>query len=344
MDGTPIISSMKETPHNVRLTAPEIANIWSQYQNDTMAICIYKYMLKIVEDVSIRPILEFCLTLAEGHIKRLKDYFTQEKFPLPHGFTADDVDLTSPRLFSDELCLSYTYIMSVNGLVGYSAALTTNMRRDLRDYFVECQTETMELFNKSLDLLLEKGIVSRPPFINPTETYEFIEKQDFIAGLLRKPRPLTCVETSNVFWDLKKIQLSKSLTIAFAQVAKSQEVSKYFWRGVEIYSKQIEVFGSILSAENLPQPKSEESEITNSTTAPFSDRLMMFHKTLFGATTIGVYGMAIGTVQRMDLFTHFTRFIAEIAKYMEDGFNIMIENKWAEQAPMADDREALANQ
>jgi hypothetical protein len=140
-----------EIPHNARMMAPEIANIWSQYQNDTMAICIYKYMPEIVEDVSIRPIMEFSLKLAEGHIPKIKDYFTQEKFPIPHGFTEDDVDVSALRLFSDELCLSYTYIMSVNGLAGCSAALTTNMRRDIRVYFVQCLNETMELFNKSLD-------------------------------------------------------------------------------------------------------------------------------------------------------------------------------------------------
>lgn len=331
-----------EIPHNVRLTAPEIANIWSQYQNDTMAICIYKYMLEIVEDVSIRPIMEFSLKLAEGHIPKIKDYFTKEKFTIPHGFTEDDVDLSAPRLFSDELCLSYTYIMSVNGLAGYSAALTTNMRRDIREYFVQCLNETMELFNKSLDLLLEKGIVSRPPFINPSATFEFIEKQSFMKGFLGERRPLNCIEISNVYWDLKKIQLSKSVTMGFAQVAKSQEVKKYLWRGVEIYSKHIEIFESILSQDHLPQPKSEESEITHSTIAPFSDRLMMFLKSVFGATTIGFYGTAIGTCQRIDLATHFSRLIVELGKYMEDGFNILIENKWAEQPPLTDDREEIA--
>jgi hypothetical protein len=332
----------KEPQHNVRLTAPEIANIWSQFQNDTMAICVYKYMLKIVEDVSIRPILELSLRLAESHITKLKDYFTQEKFPIPHGFTEDDVDLTAPRLFSDEICLTYTYVMSVNGLAGYAAALTTNMRRDIRDYFVKCQVETMELFNISLDLLLEKGIVSRPPFINPSATYEFIEKQNFMEGLVGGRRPINCIEISHIFWDLKKIQLSKSITMGFAQVAKSQEVTKYLWRGVDIYSKHIETFESILSQDHLPTPKSEEAEITNSTTSPFSDHLMMYHKSLFGATSIGIYGAAIGTSQRIDLATHYTRLVAELAKYMEDGFNIMIKNKWAEQPPMADDRKELA--
>jgi hypothetical protein len=289
-----------ETPHHVRLTAPEIANIWSQYQNDSMAICMYKYMINIVEDVSIRPILECTLRLAEEHITIIRDFLIQEKFPIPHGFTDDDVDVSAPRLYSDEFFLCYTYIMSINGLAGYAAALSTNMRRDIRDYFVKCQNDTMELFNKSLDLLLEKGIVSRPPFINPPDKYEFIEKHNFIEGVFGGKRPLNCIEISNLYWYLRKIQLSKSLTMGFSQVAKSQEAKLYLWRGVEIYNKHIEIFESIMSQDHLPKPKSEEAEVTSSTIAPFSDRLMMYHKCLLGSTTIGSYGSGIGTCQRIE--------------------------------------------
>lgn len=46
---------------------------------------------------------------------------------------------------------------------------------------------------------------------------------------------------------------------------------------------------------NLPSPKSEEAEITNSTFSRFSDHLIMHHKSLFGSTSIGLYGAAIGT-------------------------------------------------
>jgi hypothetical protein len=31
---------------NTRLTAAEIANLWSQYQNDTLAVCVNSYMYK----------------------------------------------------------------------------------------------------------------------------------------------------------------------------------------------------------------------------------------------------------------------------------------------------------
>ena len=202
----------------------------------------------------------------------------------------------------------------------------------------------MELFNKSLDLLLEKGIVSRPPFINPTDSYMFIEKQSFMDKVTKKNRPLNCIEINNVFWDLKKIQLSKALIMGFSQVAKSKEVSKYLWRGVEIYSKHIEVLESLLSAENLSTSKSEEAEITNSTIAPFSDRLAMYHESLLGSTTIGFYGTAIGTSERADVTITFARLLAEMAKFLEDGLDIMIENKWVEQPPLADDRGKLSLQ
>ncbi|SDQ06225.1 DUF3231 family protein [Virgibacillus salinus] len=332
----------EKTPHIAKLTAPEIANLWSQYQNDTMAICIYKYMLENVEDESIRSVLKLSLSLAEGHIPIIKDYFKNENFPIPHGFTGDDVDLTAPRLFEDTICLTYTYVMSVNGLAGYAAALTTNVRRDIRDYFVDCQNETMELFNNSLDLLLEKGIVSRPPTISPANSFNFIEKQAFMKGLLGGERPLSCIEISHLFWDLKKIELSKSFTMAFSQVAKSEEVKKFLWRGSEIYTKHSEILQSVLSLEQLPFPKANSSEITNSTTAPFSDRLMMYHKSLFGSTTIGFYGTAIGTSQRADLVVHYTRLASEMGKYMEDGMNITIKNKWMEEPPLTEDRKKLS--
>jgi hypothetical protein len=333
-----------ETPHHVRITAPEIANLWSQYQNDTMAICVYKYMIKIVEDVSIRAILEHSVILAERHISTINDYFTSEKFPIPHGFTEADVDLSAPRLFSDEFFLSYTYIMSVNGLVGYASALSSNMRRDIRDYFVKCQNETMELFNKSLDLLLEKGVVSRPPYINPADKFEFIETHNYIGGVFGEKRPLNCIELSNLYWDLKKVQVSKSITMGFSQVAKSQEVKKFLWRGVKLYSKHIKELESILNHDHIPKPKSEEAEVTNSTISPFSDRLLMFHKAVLGSTSIGVYGTALGTCHRIDLGLRFGLLITEMAQYMKDGLEIMIKYKWAEQPPMTDDREKLSNQ
>lgn len=84
------------------LTAAEVSALWLQYLGDSMAICVYKYFLKIVENQDIKPILEFGLQLAENHITEITKFLKSENFQVPMGFTEDDVNLNAPRLFSDQ--------------------------------------------------------------------------------------------------------------------------------------------------------------------------------------------------------------------------------------------------
>lgn len=57
------------------LTAAEVSALWLQYLGDSMAICVYKYFLNIVENNEIKPILEFALQLAESHISPVSNPF-----------------------------------------------------------------------------------------------------------------------------------------------------------------------------------------------------------------------------------------------------------------------------
>lgn len=85
-----------------------------------------------------------------------------------------------------------------------------------------------------------------------------------------------------------------------------------------------------------------ESDVSSSTVSPFSDKLMMFHVTGLIASSMGAYGVSMSMSLRHDLGIHFTRLIAEIAHYSDDGANIMIKNNWMEQPPIADDRKEIA--
>ncbi|MET3698716.1 uncharacterized protein DUF3231 [Bacillus oleivorans] len=106
--------------------------------------------------------------------------------------------------------------------------------------------------------------------------------------------------------------------------------------------KHIEVFTSLLREDDLPSPTTYESEVTNSTTPPFSDKMMMFFIMSLGSVFISRYGTAIGLCNRRDIGLHFTRLLAESAKYLEDAVNIMIKNGWMEQPPQATVRNTLA--
>jgi hypothetical protein len=106
--------------HRTKLTAPEINNLWTQYMNDTMAICFNRYALAKIEDEEIRKLFQFALELAKRHVKYIEEFFQQEEFPVPIGFTKQDVNANAPRLFDDLLFLNYLYVMSLHGIDGYA--------------------------------------------------------------------------------------------------------------------------------------------------------------------------------------------------------------------------------
>ena len=333
---------MKEKS-TVRLTSGEIGNLWTQYMNDSMATCVLSHTLQNTKDKEIYSVFEFALNLSKSHIEKIKEFLTEEKFPVPVGFTMDDVNLDAPPLFTDTFMMFYLYTMTLHGLNGYSLSVGNSVRQDQRDYFIQVQRETMRLFDMIIDVMLEKGIFSRSPLINPKKEVDFVKKQDFLTGWLGKRRPLNAIEVSTLYYNMQKMQAKIGLELGFSQVAKTEEIREYFRRGVGVCAKQLEVMGSILSEENLPSPKSKEDEVTNSTIAPFSEKLMLFHTVSLLSVTVGYYGTALSVSQRRDIMAQYARLMNEIGLYSEDGLNLMIKYGWLEQPPTVDDRFELGN-
>lgn len=333
---------MEDVSHNVRLTSTEIANLWSQYLNDSMAICVISYYLKNVQDKDIRSILEFSLELSERHLQKIRQYLERESYPIPQGFIESDVNLNAPPLFSDTFLLVYMHIMTIHGLTGYSAAVSTSIREDQINYFIRCNSEAMELYKRIVTTMVHKGIISRPPNLNAPDTIDFVQKQSFLTGWFGDRRPLNAIEVSGLFFNSKKNAVKIVLEIGFRQVAKSPELREYFKKGEKICDKHFEIFSSLLSESKISPPKKYGDEITNSTISPFSDRLLLFHITSLVATASGYYGAAFSLSQRRDLATKYAISIAEITKYAEDGVQIMIRNGWLEQPPTFEDRDKLA--
>lgn len=331
-----------ETEHSIRLTSPEMASLWTVYQSDTMAVCVLKYMLEKVEDRQIKTVFEDALKLANTHIKTITDLFKEENFPVPVGFTDADVDLSAPRLFSDVFWLKYLHIMTIHGLTGYAVSLTTATRTDIRDYYTKCNRSSTDLYNKTLDILLSKGVFQRPPYISTPKEVEFVKKQSFLNGWFGDLRPLNSIEISNIFFNLNKDCVSRALQVGLSQVAKSKEVRDFLVRGADMSLKHIDAFSLVLQKNDLPSAQRLESEITNSTISPFSDKLIMFHTELLVAAAVAFYGAGMAACMKRDLAVRYQQIITRSQLYLEDGANILIKNGWMEQVPQADDRKALA--
>lgn len=137
--------------------------------------------------------------------------------------------------------------------------------------------------------------------------------------------------------------IGRTFITGFSQTAKSSEVRRYLERGTEIAAKHETVFRQILIEDGVPLPTTWDSTISQSIDAPFSDKLMMFQINSLNALSVAGYGTAIGASLRKDLGGHYTRLVAEILQYANDGVKLMIDNRWMEQPPQNVDREALRN-
>ncbi len=325
-----------------RRTLPEIADIWTQYINDTMSKHVLTYFLKKCKDRKVKAILKQSIKMSEKHIDTLKSMFKQEKYPIPKGFTEADVHYEAPKLFSDHLVLAYLQVMTLHGMSSYSLCVTTSIRSDQRRYFQQCLIETSDLYDTIVRTMLDKGIYSEPPRSTPPSGIDFIENQNYLTGWFGRKRSLNAIEISGLHYNYIKTMMKVVLEIAFSQVAQSNEVRDYLLRGIKVCEGQMEEINTLLNKDHISSPKDWQSEITNSTVPPFSDKLMLFHVVSLIAAAIGYYGAAISAATRRDIALKYSKFIAEIGLYAEDGTNLLIRNGWMEQPPMVENRKALA--
>jgi Protein of unknown function (DUF3231) len=328
---------------NVELTTSEIANLWTQYISDSLSVCILTHSIDKAKDEEVKDILVFALKLAESHMEKITEFFNQENFPIPKGFTLEeDVNMNSPALFTDTFMLVYMHVMTLLGLTGYAGAVATSARPDQIKYYVQCNTETMELYERVAKIMLKKGIYSKPPRINTPDKVEFVQAQNYLTGWFGKKRPLSAVEISGLSFNMVKIIVKVVLEIGFGQVCQSKDVKKYFQRGKEICEKQFTSISSILTKDELASPASWVSEVTNTTVPPYSDKLMLNHIVVLISSAVGYYGAGLSVSQRRDIALEYTRLMAEVGVYAEDGAQLLIKHGWLEQPPLASDRENLA--
>lgn len=330
------------TEHTMQLTSSEVANLWGAYIGNTMSVCVLNYFHHHVQDEEIGDVLSCALNLSKKTVATIKHIFTHENYPIPRGFTDEDVNLDAPRLYTDTFILNYLHHTTRGGFSLYTVALPSIARSDVRDFMSEAIVSLTELYNKVADVSLSKGLFVRPPHIPQPTKVEFVESKHFLAGFFGEQRPLNVLEITHLFANIQTNAIGKALIMGFSQVAQDEDVRTYFIEGKQIANKQIETFSSTLRKEYLPAPMGWDHDVMSSTIPPFSDKLMMFH--VSGLNAIGVfnYGAAISGSQRHDLHVEYGRLIAEIGVYAESGVKLMIKHRWLEQTPLSANREELA--
>lgn len=326
----------------VKLTAAELSQLWAAYMNNSMAGCVLKHLSLTAEDPEIKQVVQLAVELSEKMLQQISRIYQSEGLPAPLAFSGEDVNMNAPKLFADPFILEYIKQVAGLGISVYGISMSVCPREDVRRLFKENMESVANLLERTVAILLNKGMYVRPPYIPYPEQVEYVHKEGFMNAFLGDRRPLSAIEITNLFINILTNSVGKALITGFMQVAESEEIKELFKRGKGISSKHIEVFGSVLREDDLPAISTRESDVTDSTIAPFSDKLMLYHVLYMNGAGIASYGNAISTSVRRDLTAIYTRLAAEIGTYLDDGAELMIRLGWTEKPPGAVDRSALA--
>jgi hypothetical protein len=327
-----------ENQNSVTLTSAEMGKLWPTYTGNTLAKSVLNYYLQHVDDQDIKAVLDNALNLCEALLEKIKNIFIQENFPIPIGYTDEDVNLDAPRLFSDEFYLHYLKYAGKAGMSIYTNAIPIMTRKDIRDFFIQALNSTVNLLTNANDVLMKKGLYIKPPQIPIPEKVDFIKKQNYLNGFLGDVRSLHALEIAHLYDGIENNLASKALLIGFSQVAENKTICEFFIRGKELTNKHIESSSQKLHEESLPSSPLLDDLVSESNLSPFSDKLMLAHKIEMFSMKIRTIGNALSLNGRRDLAAMYAKFLTDIGLYVEDGISIMIEQGWMEQPPKAIDR------
>ncbi|SDH42888.1 Protein of unknown function [Alteribacillus persepolensis] len=337
-----VIEKIKQHQQNKKLVASELGDLFTNYLGDSLFCCIFKHHLHVVEDDDVKQYIESALRVSQKHLHMIENIFKQENIPVPVGFGKQDLHPDAPRLFSDIFMVFYMTEMSRAGFETYGSALSTSARHDIIQYFETCLQDTISLYKHGMYLLLEKGMDITSPEIPYPKKVDFVEKPSFISAIAGKSRPLTSLEIKHLQININTNTLGKALMVAFSQIASSAELRSYFREGCQLAEKQINDLSEILMADNLPSNKIIDTEVTDSTISPFSDKLLLYHTVMSNGVGIQNYGTAMSKITRHDVHLKFASLSVGIGKYVNKGMKAMIEHGWTEEPPSSADREKLS--
>ncbi|SFB04531.1 MULTISPECIES: DUF3231 family protein [unclassified Bacillus (in: firmicutes)] len=326
---------------HIPLTSSEISILWVSYQSETMSLYTFMHFEKVVEDEDIKNIIQKYINTSQVHIEKLKEIFAKEESPAPIGYNEHDVNLQAPRLFSDITSAFLLKFIVELGMQTHANALKSSARKDIRDFSNECLIDYIALTNEVTNMLLQKGIFVRPPSIPIPDHTEFVQGTGYLTGWFGKRRPVHATQLNQLFLNVQRNILGKTLLIGFSQTVSSEKVRKHFQFGKEMSKKLLDSFELFLSDVELDASIPNQLTVTDSTKAPFSDKLMMGILLTIIRYAIVFYGESLAVSSRRDLFGFYSKIISETAVYANQTIKLAVELGYLEREPEAIDYDEL---
>lgn len=337
-------ASMQEIQaiHNAPITSTEVACLWATFQEYTMLNCVFGHFERTVQDRAARQIITDLMPRFGERIGFAAHVLQNEGIPIPMGFTQQDVNLSAPPLYSDVFFLHFLRNLVRTNMTLYTLNLNVASRPDIRDFYAGVVQAIIDINTRVSDLMLSKGILPRPPHVTLALEIERVGEPRFMAGFLGEKRPLLTIELAHLYNNALSNEVGWALLLGFRQVSRHREVHDYFAKGMQLAGDIVQEIHRLTRNEEIYLSLLRDEDITASTEAPFSERLMMFMTSLLNSIGIGMFGVSMGISMRRDLTAMYAKYMAEIGSYAGEGLKLMMANDWLEEPPQVLDREKLA--
>ncbi|WP_088034643.1 DUF3231 family protein [Evansella clarkii] len=334
-------------PEKAPITSSELGTLWLTYQEKTMILRMLEYFIEKADDDKARNIMTGLYNELDEYVSKIVEIYEQEGAVIPFGYTAEDVNKDAPKLYDNGFDIMLVRLLKEISMGLHALNITMTFREDLNMLFEGLTALTQKYYRISSQYLLEKGLLVRTPYVSMPKSVEFVKDNSYLGGVILNPfnekRPLNTVEIAHVHKGIESNLIGLQLILGFGQSANDGEVKNYFKEGAEISKSIIKELSEIMIQTNLPVPQAPGGNATRSTTAPFSDKLMMYCISLFCSFSMGSSSLGTAFSLRNDLPAKMGIFMKDIFEYAHDGADIMIKNGWMEEPPQMEDHKQKMN-
>jgi hypothetical protein len=331
------------TEAKIQITSAELGTLWMTYLSTSASLVMFDLIKEKTIDKEAQNIITAYISERQKVKSDIVNVFNNEKAVIPIGFDERDVVKEAPPLFDDIFNLMFLRQMMKLNFGHNSVFSAMSYMKEVHDIFKLNYDIADKYYVMTTKYLLEKGVLTKPPYVSMPKQIEFIEDKNYMSGfhILSDKRSLNTIEVGYINEAIQDNVFGMQLMTGFAQVAKSNEVKKYFIQGKELAKKNVSKLGDILSQSDIEPPSTWAGKATDSTNTPFSDKLMMYVTSLLSSSAIAFNVLGTTFSMRSDLQTKLGLSSKDAFQYARKGAKIMIKHSWMEEPPQMEDRNQL---
>ena len=323
------------TETEVQLTSSELGTLWMTYIALSARLSVFDIFNDNTIDKEAKSIFNAYMVDGQNLKEKFLNIFNNKNVVIPLGFTEKEVVREAPPLFDDIFnIMQFRKAMKLNlGRSGVFAAMT--YQKEVNDIFKRSFEISNKYYMMTTNYLSGKGVLARSPYVIMPKQVQFVEDKNYMSGfnVLSHRRSLDTIEVGYINESIESNVLTIQFLTGFAQVAKEIEVKKYFIEGKKLSEKIVAELSNILLQSDIQPSSKYAGKVTDSTQAPFSDKLMMYTNSLISSTTLGFTELGTAFSMRNDLPLKLAFVSKDTFEYAKKGSKIMIEHKWMEEPP-----------